>query len=165
MANELIFDCKQLDNFSERLQKLSDETIDAMLYQVTNELTSSIQGLVMKRTPMGENTTHLRHSWRYDEPKKIGNTWTTTIYNTLPYALWVEMWHMQHKRFVSGYFDPKKGGKFIYDPHAQGGITLKEKWVEAKFMLSTTINEVTPKVVNKSLCLFYYYNQVKERFF
>lgn len=59
---------------------------------------------------------------------------TLEVGSTLKYAGYVNDGHWTNpkgvaKRFVPGYWE---GDRFIYDPEAEGGMVLKQKWVDGK---------------------------------
>ncbi|MEK4030698.1 HK97 gp10 family phage protein [Pseudobacillus sp. FSL P4-0506] len=52
---------------------------------------------------------------------------TLEIGTNLKYAGYANDGHFQRKRFVPGYW---RGDRFVYDPGANTGMMLREKWVE-----------------------------------
>lgn len=59
---------------------------------------------------------------------------TLEVGSTLEYAGYVNDGHWTNpkgveRRFVPGYWE---GDRFVYDPSAEGGMVLKQKWVEGK---------------------------------
>lgn len=59
---------------------------------------------------------------------------TLEVGSTLKYAGYVNDGHWTNpkgvaRRFVPGYWE---GDRFIYDPEAEGGMVLKQKWVDGK---------------------------------
>jgi hypothetical protein len=59
---------------------------------------------------------------------------TLEVGSTLEYAGYVNDGHWTNtkgveRRFVPGYWD---GDRFVYDPSAEGGMVLKQHWVEGK---------------------------------
>ncbi|WP_203363184.1 HK97 gp10 family phage protein [Bacillus sp. REN10] len=52
---------------------------------------------------------------------------TLEIGTNLKYASYANDGHFQRKRFVPGYW---RGDRFVYDPGANTGMMLREKWVE-----------------------------------
>lgn len=59
---------------------------------------------------------------------------TLEVGSTLKYAGYVNDGHWTNpkgveRRFVPGYWE---GDRFIYDPDAEGGMVLKQKWVDGK---------------------------------
>lgn len=59
---------------------------------------------------------------------------TLEVGSTLEYAGFVNDGHWTNtkgveRRFVPGYWD---GDRFVYDPSAEGGMVLKQHWVEGK---------------------------------
>ena len=59
---------------------------------------------------------------------------TLEVGSTLKYAGYVNDGHWTNpkgvaRRFVPGYWE---GDRFIYDPSAEGGMVLKQKWVDGK---------------------------------
>ncbi|MBQ8331136.1 MAG: HK97 gp10 family phage protein [Clostridia bacterium] len=59
---------------------------------------------------------------------------TLEVGSTLNYASYVNDGHWTNpkgveRRFVPGYWE---GDRFIYDPSAEGGMVLKQKWVDGK---------------------------------
>ena len=59
---------------------------------------------------------------------------TLEVGSTLNYAKYVNDGHWANpkgveRRFVPGYWE---GDRFIYDPSAEGGMVLKQKWVDGK---------------------------------
>lgn len=66
---------------------------------------------------------------------------TLEVGSTLKYAGYVNDGHWTNpkgvkKRFVPGYWE---GDRFIYDPSAEGGMILKQKWVEGKHYWDSAI--------------------------
>lgn len=52
---------------------------------------------------------------------------TLEIGTNLKYASYANDGHFQRKRFVPGYW---RGDRFVYDPGANTGMMLREKWIE-----------------------------------
>lgn len=73
-----------------------------------------------------------------------GNVWsiedgglTLEVGTNVEYAKWVENGHIQQPgRFIPGYWE---GDRFIYDPEADGGMTLKQNYVKGKHYFESAL--------------------------
>lgn len=77
-----------------------------------------------------------------------GNVWELTdggltleVGTILDYASYVEDGHWTNpkgvdRRFVPGYWT---GDRFVYDPSAEGGMMLKQRWVEGKHYFESAL--------------------------
>ena len=81
---------------------------------------------------------------------------TLEVGSTLNYAGYVNDGHWTNpkgvaRRFVPGYW---KGDRFIYDPSAEGGMVLKQKWVEGKHYWESALiilEKVLPDYLEKKM--------------
>lgn len=161
------FNFDELKKFQKQLEKLSKNS-DKMIrfYELcAKELAARLLSLVIPRTPVGENVTYidsdgkkqvmknggtLRHGWTakteedaesgnsmaakaYAESLKIikeGNTYTIEIVNPVHYASYVENGHRQEV----GRYVPAIGKRLV------------NSWVDGKFMLKISEEELDSKV-------------------
>lgn len=84
-----------------------------------------------------------------------GDQYVITVINGLQYASYVEYGHRQQPgRFIPGHWE---GERFIYNPDEEGGMVLKNAWVEGRFMLTISVQELermAPALLEKRLLKF-----------
>lgn len=144
-------DVSEARDFFQKMQKAgrSGELKKAMaqwLEAVGLEFLRIIQDEIIRREVV--DTRQLLASFYKDGD---GNHWSMTegslsleVGSTVDYAKWVNdgHWTIDTKsggsyiisggilaRFVPGYW---QGDRFVYDPHADGGMVLKQQWVKGK---------------------------------
>lgn len=118
---------------------------------------STIGDLLMNEleetTPV--DTGELRRSWVKGSVQNNGMVYYLPIANIKEYASYVEDGHRQTKRFLPGDI---KGKKFVYNPDADGGIMLSDKWIEGKHMYrisSKKIKDRMPALFHEEFKLFF----------
>lgn len=150
-------DFKELKQLRERLEKLTTDR-DEFCHDCAKELASRLLKKVVNRTPVGEyepitytkadGTTityndakqggELRRSWHIGTISQSGGVYTIEVSNNTEYASYVEFGHRQEP------------GRFV--PHI--GRRLKSAWVEGRFMLTISENEIqskAPRLLEKRL--------------
>ena len=147
---------KELEEFRNQLQKLADNS-DDFIESCAKELAARLLAKVIKRTPVGEYPAEsgkkggtLRRGWTggktsgastYANSLSVthsGNAYTIEIVNPIEYASYVEFGHRQEP------------GRFV----PAIGKTLKKGWVEGKFMLTISEEEIrkdAPKILENKL--------------
>lgn len=143
-------DYRQLKKLSGQLDRLAQTELDALCRSAAEELAGRLLRKVKKRTPVVYGS--LRNAWALLPVEHSGDTYRITILNNLEYASYVEYGHRQQPgRFVPGRWE---GDRFIYEPGAEGGMTLKKSWVPGRHMLTISEKEVerlAPKLVERRL--------------
>ena len=116
------------------LQKDNRKFIEDFLYQMALRALAETK----KRTPV--DTGDLRNSWYLSGIAWRGDTVMINLLNPKLYASFVEFGHAQRPgRFVPGSF---LGGSFEYIPGYPFGMVLSDPWVEGKFMVTLSIQEI-----------------------
>ncbi len=112
-----------LKEFKENLEKKQVE-IDRIFEILAKDVAALLLRKVKKRTPVKEG--RLRNGWTIGDIKKEGGKYIVEVINPVEYASYVEFGHRQEV----GRFVPTLGKK------------LKKPWVDGKFMLTISENEV-----------------------
>ena len=148
-------DFKELRNFTDKVeQTLGGEQIHLFMEACAKELAARLLTKVIKRTPVGEYPDRvggtLRRGWTAEKQQSVvsyvndlkitqnGVMYAIEIVNPVEYASYVEFGHRQQP----GRYVPAIGKR------------LKKSWVEGKFMLtisSQEIQEAAPDVLEKKL--------------
>lgn len=139
MGTELHFDLSELTEFKE---KLETGLLEEAVVQAALELAGEWYARTVEKTPVISGT--LRDSWVVGDVKTEGNSIVVELFNTAVsdggefYGLFVEFGHRQEP----GRFVPAIGKRLVAD------------WVDGKFMLTTSMDEVekmAEKIVAKRL--------------
>lgn len=146
-------DFQQLKDLHKKLERLSKVELDAFCVQAAKDLSGRLLSKVKKRTPVVYGT--LRDAWAVMAVGHRGDRYTVVVINNLRYASYVEYGHRQEPgRFIPGYWE---GERFVYDPDAEGGMVLKNPWVEGRFMLTISTQELeqqAPAILERKLYKF-----------
>ncbi len=146
-------DFRQLEQLNQKLEQLAEIDFDRFCRQAAAELAERLLAKVKKRTPVVYGT--LRDAWAVMPVGHRGTHYTVVVLNHLQYASYVEYGHRQQPgRFIPGYW---KGGRFLYDPTAEGGMVLKKSWVQGRYMLTISSQELEgqlPALLEKKLYRF-----------
>lgn len=142
-------DYKELQKLREQLDKVANESqVDEFLKSCSKELAARLLAKVIKRTPSVDGV--LRRGWTGEKSgdatkyaqslpvSKEGSDFVIEIINPVYYASYVEFGHRQEV----GRFVPAIGKR------------LKKGWVEGKFMLTISEEEIrksAPKILEKKL--------------
>lgn len=137
--SKLIFDLSELEEFKDRLESglLEEAVIEAALVLAGEWFARAVE-----KSPVVSGT--LRDSWVVGDVEFEGDTVVIEIYNTavgdkgVPYPLFVELGHRQEP----GRFVPAIGKRLV------------ASWVDGKFMLRTSRDEVEKmavQIVSKKL--------------
>ncbi len=177
MGKTLKVNFKGLQRFQKQLESLQDNQVEQFIEGCAKELAARLLAKVIKRTPVGENTVEtiidengnarqqtikgggtLRRGWTAETEaearnggssdvidyvnslniRKNGDSFIIDIINPVHYASYVEYGHRQEP----GRYVPAIGKK------------LKNAWVEGKFMLTISEQEIeadAPKVLENKL--------------
>lgn len=126
-------DYRGFQSFSQKLQNLDVKKIEDI---ALSELCARILATCTKRTPVGvsnEDTEHiggqLRKEWNISKLAEEGAKLIRRVYNPTEYASYVEYGHRQEV----GRFVPVLGKR------------LKQPWVNGKFIMTRTVDELLPK--------------------
>lgn len=146
-------DIKALKDFQKRLEKLSKVDFDRFYTEAAKDIAGRLLSKVKKRTPVIYGK--LRDAWAVLPVERQGDKYIITIINGLKYASYVEYGHRQQPgRFIPGHWE---GERFIYNPGEEGGMVLKKAWVEGRFMLTISVQELermAPALLEKRLLKF-----------
>lgn len=85
------------------------------------------------------DTGNLKINWKLSDVFVEGKTLSIVMYNQVEYASFIEDGHAQHRRWVPGTW---VGGRFVYDPKAETGMMLKEKFIPGYHMAKISIDKV-----------------------
>lgn len=139
------FSGKDFKKLQEQMNKLAQQDKDAFITGCAKEIAARLLGKVVKRTPVGvypkstgKHGGTLRRSWTIQEMVKEGNVYRIDIVNPMEYASYVEYGHRQ----TPGRYVPALGKR------------LKKGWVQGRFMLTISEQEVqklTPKLLEARL--------------
>lgn len=131
-------DFRQLEQLNAQMQQMFETDVDAFFQTAAKDLAARLLNKVVKRTPVVYGT--LRNAWAIMPVGQRGDHYTIALINNLVYASYVEYGHRQTPgRFIPGYW---QADRFVYDPNAQGGMVLKKSWVEGRFMLTISSQEL-----------------------
>jgi len=153
-------DFRQLEEFTKKVEEnLGDDQMDLFIKACAKELAARLLTKVIRRTPVGDYSKAvgvdkvggtLRRGWTGEQQQDVasyvqslnveqtGDMYTIEIVNPVEYASYVEFGHRQ----TPGRFVPAIGKR------------LKESWVEGKFMLtisSQEIQDAAPGILEKKL--------------
>lgn len=148
-------DYSKFQQFAEKVeQTLGDDQMELFMEACAKELAARLLAKVIKRTPVGEYPDRvggtLRRGWTAEQQQDVvtyvnslnvthsGDSFTIEIVNPVEYASYVEFGHRQEP----GRFVPAIGKR------------LKKSWVEGKFMLtisSQEVQEAAPGVLERKL--------------
>lgn len=146
-------DFRELKEFQQRLEKLAHGDFDRFFHEAAKDIAGRLLAKVKKRTPVIYG--NLRSAWAVLPVEKRGNEYIVTVINGLQYASYVEYGHRQQPgRFIPGHWE---GERFMYDPNAEGGMVLKDSWVEGRFMLRISAQEIerqAPALLERKLNQF-----------
>ncbi|MGG4344926.1 HK97 gp10 family phage protein [Paenibacillus lautus] len=130
MARRGSFDYSQFKRMALNAKRALDSgVIDKFAEEFLLEMAYRGLRKIKKRTPVGENTVspgNLRRNWKVGSVVKQGHSYEIEIYNDTAYAMYVEYGHRTGKDLT--------------------------KWVEGKFMMTISINELEkewPKYLEK----------------
>ena len=127
-------DFRKLAEGMAKLEKDSRSFIEGFLYQMALRALAQTK----RRTPV--DTGDLRGAWFLSNIVWSGGTASVNLINPKLYASWVEFGHWQQVgRFIPGRW---VGGRFQYDATADTGMVLKNPWVEGRFMVTLSIQEI-----------------------
>lgn len=138
---KITFEGEQLFGFLNRLYDTTER--DYYLGIATKRIAESLNRVLLQKTPLDFGT--LRLGWDTPENKayiveKTKTGYEVTLYNRTEYASWVNYGHRQQPgRFIPGYWE---GNHFRYDRNADGGMVLKQSWVQGRFFVENSIAEV-----------------------
>lgn len=163
--SKIKIDIKELKRLQNNMNKLNDEQVQEFIESVAKELAARLLAKVIKRTPVGQYPKStgkkggtLRRGWTaeteanaasggnvnardYAQSLTItnnGGVYVIEIVNPVHYASYVEFGHRQEP----GRYVPAIGKR------------LKKSWVEGKFMLTISEDELranAPKVIERKL--------------
>jgi hypothetical protein len=139
------YEFDELWEFRDRL--LTVEKFDEYISEAAREITRKLHDMLIKHTPVDFGT--LQAFWQTEENyaytvERLAKGFKVTLYNRAEYATWVNDGHRQRPgRYIPGYFE---GGKFRYDPNADGFIVLSKSWVEGRFFVEKSVVESEPSV-------------------
>ena len=126
---------------------------DRFYTEAAKDIASRLLTKVKKRTPVIYGS--LRDAWAVLPIEHRGDQYVITVINGLQYASYVEYGHRQQPgRFIPGHWE---GERFIYNHDEEGGMVLKNAWVEGRFMLTISVQELermAPALLEKRLLKF-----------
>lgn len=121
------FDFKQYEKWAKNLHVATEE-FELFLKQFLLEMAQRCIAKTKERTPV--DTGALRNSWFITDIKISGKTMYVEICNPMEYSSYVEKGHSQEP------------GRYV----PAIGKTLKKDWVEGKFMLTISIDEIRQQI-------------------
>ncbi|UNI72508.1 MAG: type I neck protein [Chaetfec virus UA24_244] len=146
-------DFRELKALQQRLEKLSKVDFNRFYQEAAEDIAGRLLAKVKKRTPVVYGK--LRDAWAVLPIERQGDQYIITVINSLRYASYVEYGHRQRPgRFIPGHWE---GERFIYNPDEEGGMVLKNAWVEGRFMLTISVQELermTPALLERRLTTF-----------
>ena len=114
----------ELTALRDRLERLQKTDFDAFCRAVTKDIAARLLRKTIQKTPV--DTGELRRSWTVGMVEKRGDLYYIEVINPLEYAQYVEYGHRQ----TPGRYVPAIGKR------------LKRSWVQGKFMLTLSENEI-----------------------
>lgn len=114
----------ELTALRDRLERLQKTDFDAFCRAVTKDIAARLLRKTIQKTPV--DTGELRRSWTVGDIRKQGDCYYIEVINPLEYAQYVEYGHRQ----TPGRYVPAIGKR------------LKKSWVQGKFMLTLSENEI-----------------------
>ena len=114
----------ELTALRDRLERLQKTHFDAFCRAVTKDIAARLLRKTIQKTPV--DTGELRRSWTVGTVEKRGDLYYIEVINPLEYAQYVEYGHRQ----TPGRYVPAIGKR------------LKKSWVQGKFMLTLSENEI-----------------------
>lgn len=114
----------ELTALRDRLERLQKTDFDAFCKAVTKDIAARLLRKTIQKTPV--DTGELRRSWTVGDIRKQGDCYYIEVINPLEYAQYVEYGHRQ----TPGRYVPAIGKR------------LKKSWVQGKFMLTLSENEI-----------------------
>ena len=114
----------ELTALRDRLERLQKTDFDAFCRAVTKDIAARLLRKTIQKTPV--DTGELRRSWTVGTVGKRGDLYYIEVINPLEYAQYVEYGHRQ----TPGRYVPAIGKR------------LKKSWVQGKFMLTLSENEI-----------------------
>ena len=124
-----------LKEFKKIIEEMEKEK-EQLMIDTIKELAARLLRKVIKRTP--SDTGNLRRNWTVSDVRKNGENYEIEVSNSAEYASYVEFGHRQ----TPGRFVPAIGKR------------LKKSWVQGKFMLTISENELqkqAPAVIEKKI--------------
>lgn len=144
MGRNANVNARELVEFRNKLVKLGDRH-DEFMEACAKEIAARLLAKVVKRTPTGTYPKEtgkkggtLKRGWTVGEIEKHGGVFHIEVINSTEYAFYVEYGHRQEP----GRFVPAIGKR------------LKKGWVEGKFMLTISEQEVerdAPAILERKL--------------
>lgn len=148
-------DYRELEQLRDRLQKFQKVDMDKFCTRMAKNLAQRLLRRVVYRTPTGETPTYispkikaaywngysggtLKKAWKISPVVYRGGEYRIHVYNDRPYASYVEYGHRQ------------RTGRYV----PQLGMQLKSGWVEGKFMLKISeeqVQNLAPALLQKEL--------------
>ncbi len=147
MANWGSFDFSEFRKLSNNINNaIKNRVVDNFFMQLLSDIANLVLSKVKKRTPNDRSSGEMRRNWYVSKVTRRGNYLYVEIYNTKEYSSFVENGFRAH--FVPGTWS---GNVFLYDHDAKEGMFVGDKksgWVEGKFMLRISVNEVEAQMPN-----------------
>jgi hypothetical protein len=144
-----------MDSFEDLEKKLygAIENYDEFKHKELQRIGLMYQTEVKRECPV--DTGWLRA--HIDIVKVSADNMSVTVGTNVEYAKFVEEGHMQHERWLPGYF--RANGGFQYLPRAEAngrGIKLKEKFIPGRWFFRNSLKKLRPKL-KKEIQDFYDY--------
>lgn len=146
------FDMSEFKEFFQRLDRAAKGDFRAgmelWLEALGEDFLRVVQDEIVRREVM--NSRILLSSF---EKSGDGSVWemldgglTLEVGTSVEYANWVENGHRQQPgRFIPGYWEAKNGKDvFVYDPSADSGMILKQRWVNGKHYFDGALRAFKP---------------------
>lgn len=169
MGNKAVeIDCSQFEQFISQVEAAGNgefkKAVQNFLKELGNKFLEIVEEQIISRNVM--DTRLLLNSFHKGDS---GNIWkfesggmSLEIGTNVKYASYVNDGHWTNpkgvaKRFIPGDVKVDSNGKiieFTYNPGAETGITLKQKWIEGKHYWEGSIramNKLIPKYLEKKL--------------
>lgn len=156
------FDMREFREFFQRMESAAKgdfrKEMELFLEGLGNEFLRILQDEIVRREVVDSRL--LLASF---EKGSDGNVWELTddgltleVGTNVTYAGYVNDGHWTNtkgveRRFVPGYWD---GDRFIYDPSAEGGMMLKQHWVEGKHYWESALrilDKIYPELLEAKL--------------
>lgn len=150
---KITWDISEWLEFRDRLA--DSEGFEKHMKLAAQDIAKRLHDMLIKHTPVDFGT--LQAFWQTPENyaytvEQTATGFEVTLYNRAKYATWVNDGHRQQPgRFIPGYWE---GDHFRYDPNADGGMVLKQPWVQGRFFVEKGIvdtEDAVEKLIEKQL--------------
>lgn len=139
MTVKIKFDFNELDKLGRRIGNRA--SLKPYFNEITDGMSDELQKILIEKTP--EDTGRLKQGWitgRKPYVKIEDNKYSITLYNSVPYAGWVNYGHYQKDK--DGNLLPIRNRTVSKNSTYQGGIGEEDKFVYGVFYVERAVEEM-----------------------